>query len=105
MPPDGENLNLKTNPMSKQKSKKVETVSGSAVAHKRLVIGQSCKDLHRFVNEIIRYGEEPSSWPLTQQEQIAFVRTVIYQARKIRYTDEYLAEEIKIAAENLAMAS
>lgn len=81
----------------------IQTAPGKAV--ERNMNCQSCKDLHRFVNEIIRYGEEPSSWPLTQQEQIAFVRTVIYQARKIRNTEEYLAEEIKIAAENLAMAS
>lgn len=105
MQPGVNNPRLKMNPKTKRKPAANKTASDSPVAHQRLVIGQSCKDLHRFVNEIIRYGEEPSSWPLTQQEQIAFVRTVIYQARKIRNTEEYLADEIKIAAENLAMAS
>ena len=44
-------------------------------------------------------------WPLTQQEQIAFVRKVIYQARKLRNTEEYLAEAVRIAADELALAS
>lgn len=65
----------------------------------RQVVSQLHKNLHRFVDDIWRYGAEPENWPLTQQEQIAFVRTVIYQARKIRNSEEFLAEAIAIATQ------
>jgi hypothetical protein len=71
----------------------------------RLVRCKLRKELHNFVDEIVKHAECPSMWPLTQSEQIAFVRKVIYQARKIRNTEEYLAEAMRIAAEDVAMAS
>lgn len=63
------------------------------------------RQLHDFIDHVVRYGEDPTSWPLTQQEQLAFVRTVIFQARKIRNTEAYLSEAVKLAAEDLAIAS
>lgn len=45
------------------------------------------------------HAEEPSMWPLTQQEQISFVRTVIFQARKIRNTEQYVTTDLMLAAE------
>jgi hypothetical protein len=74
-------------------------------SQKHMVRGQLRKDLHKFVDQIVAHCECPSNWPLTQEEQIAFVRKVIYQARKIRNTEEYLAESVVIAAEEMAMAS
>lgn len=71
----------------------------------RVVVGQLRKDLHKFVDDIVQYGEDPAMWPLTAQEQIAFIRKVIHHARKIRNTEEYLAESVAIAAEELALAS
>lgn len=77
-----------------------------AVAVQRVVGGQQLREqLHDLVNRICLYGEEPSNWPLTQQEQIAFVRETIYRARKIKTSEAYLAETLKMAAEELAMQS
>lgn len=53
----------------------------------------------------MRYAEEPGNWPLTQQEQIAFVRTVIYQARKLRKSEGYVTTAVILAAEALAMTA
>lgn len=64
-------------------------------------VNQLRKDLHAFVDHIVAHCECPSMWPLTQQEQINFVRTFIYRARKIRNTEAYLAEAVAIAAEAL----
>lgn len=74
-------------------------------SQQQAVRGKLRKDLHKFVDEIVAHCECPSMWPLTQQEQIAFVRKVIYQARKLRNTEEYLAEAVRIAADELALAS
>lgn len=70
----------------------------------RLVSGH-LRELHDFVNHIACYAEEPANWPLTQQEQIAFVRTVIFQARKLRKSEGYVTTALIIAAEDLEMAS
>lgn len=64
-------------------------------------INQLRKDLHKFVDSIVTHCEDPSFWPLTPQEQVNFIRTTIYQARKIRNTEAYLAEAVMIAAEAL----
>lgn len=63
------------------------------------------KDLHKFIDDILIQCECPSNWPLSQQEQIGFVRRIIYQAKQIRNTEGYLAEAVEMAAEDLAMAS
>lgn len=63
------------------------------------------KDLHKFVDEIVSHCECPSMWPLSQQDQITFVRKVIYQAQKIRNTEEYLRESVMLTAAELAKAS
>jgi len=63
------------------------------------------RNFHEFVDNIVACAESPSDWPLTQAEQIAFIRKVIYQAKKLRNTEEYLAEAVKIASEDLSMAS
>ena len=84
--------------------KTTERKSAAAVRVERVVSGH-LRDLHKFVDNIMGYAEEPSSWPLTQQEQIAFVRTVIFQARKLRKSEGYMIAAMQIAAEELAMAS
>lgn len=81
------------------------TTTAQGRRQERVVRGQLRKDLHKFVDEIVAHCECPSIWPMTQQEQIAFVRKVIYQARKLRNTEEYFAESLEIAAEELVMAS
>lgn len=78
----------------------------TAVAMQRVVGGQQLREqLHDLVDRICLYAEEPSSWPLTQQEQIAFVRETIYKARKIKTSEAYLADTLKMTAEELAMQS
>lgn len=57
------------------------------------------RDLHEFVDLICRYGEQPTDWPLTPQEQCNFVRTVIHRARAIRNTPAYRDEAMLLAAE------
>ena len=63
------------------------------------------RELHGFVDNIMGYGTEPANWPLTQQEQAAFVRTVIYQANKIRKSQGYIATAVMLAAEDLTLSS
>lgn len=68
-------------------------------------IDQLHRDLHVFVDEIVSYGDCPSKWPLTQQEQSNFVRWAIHRANKIRKTEAYQFESKKITLENLSVAS
>lgn len=91
-------------PKTKRQSATVETAEAKCHSDQRLVSGH-LRELHDFVGHIMRYAEEPANWPLTQQEQIAFVRTVIFQARKIRKSEGYVTTALIIAAENLALAS
>ena len=86
------------------KSKQSKTKGASHVAHQRLV-SSHLSELHDFVNHIMCYAEEPANWPLTQQEQISFVRTVIFQARKLRKSEGYVTAALILASEDLAMAS
>jgi len=86
----------KSKTMSKPKTKRqhatVATAESKRHSYQRLVSGH-LRELHDFVNNIIYYAEEPSNWPLTQQEQIAFVRTVIFQARKLRKSEWYVTTD------------
>jgi len=61
--------------------------------------------LHDLVDRICIYASEPANWPLTQQEQIAFVRETINKARRIQKLEAYLADTMKLTAEELAMQS
>lgn len=63
------------------------------------------RQLHDFVEMICAYGENPESWPLTQHEQVCFVRTVIYRARRIKTSEPFAREAVMIAAEDLRMGS
>jgi hypothetical protein len=98
----------KSNTMSKTKTKRqpatVATAEAKCHSDQRLVSGH-LRDLHKFVDSIMGYAEEPSNWPLTQQEQIAFVRTVIFQAQKLRKSEGYVTTALTLAAEDLAMAT
>lgn len=98
----------KSKTMSKPKTKRqpatVATAEAKCHSDQRLVSGH-LRELHDFVDHIMRYAEEPANWPLTQEQQIAFVRTVIFQARKLRKSEGYVTTALIIAAENLALAS
>lgn len=63
------------------------------------------KDIHTFVDRIVAYGENPADWPLTQQEQVGFIRQVMYNARIIKSSQEYLAESMEISSDELAMTT
>lgn len=98
----------KSKNMSKTKTKRqpatVATAEANGHSDQRLVSGH-LRELHKFVEYIMASAEDPSNWPLTQQEQITFVRTVIFQARKLRKSEGYMTTALIIAAENLALAS
>lgn len=98
----------KSKTMSKPKTKRqpatVATAEAKCHSDQRLVSGH-LRELHKFIEHIMAYAEEPANWPLTQQEQIAFVRTVIFQARKLRKSEGYVTTALVMAAEDLAMAS
>ena len=91
-------------PKTKRQPATVATAEAKCHSDQRLVSGH-LRELHDFVNHIMCYAEEPSNWPLTQQEQIAFVRTVIFQARKLRKSEGYVTTALTLAAEDMAMAS
>ena len=63
------------------------------------------REMHAFIKHILLYLDEPTAWPLTREEQAAFVRTVLHQARKIQNTEEFMKEGVLLSAEDLAMAS
>ena len=98
----------KSKTMSKSKTKRqpatVATAEAKCHSDQRLVSGH-LRELHEFVRHIMCYAEEPANWPLTQQEQVAFVRTVIFQARKLRKSEGYVTTALMLASEDLAMAS
>ena len=60
---------------------------------------------HDLINRIMGYAENPANWPMTQEEQVAFVRTVLFLARRIRSSEDYMAEAVELAAEQLARTS
>lgn len=63
------------------------------------LVSSDLRQLHKLVKEIVMHAEELSMWPLTQQEQISFIRTVIFQARKIRNTEQYVTTDLMLATE------
>ena len=69
------------------------------------LVNNHLRELHGFLDHIMRYAEDPSSWPLTPHEQMVFTRTVLYQAHKLRKTEGYLATMVMLTAEDLALAS
>jgi hypothetical protein len=66
---------------------------------------QHVRELHKFVERVESYGADPIYWPLTHDEQVAFIRTVIYQAHKLRKTEGYVTATMILASEDLALAS
>jgi DNA-binding NtrC family response regulator len=94
--------------MSKPKTKRKPATAAAADAKGHLaqeMFSGHIRELHNFIEHIMAYAEEPANWPLTQQEQIAFVRTVIFQAQKLRKSEGYVTTAVLIAAADLAMAS
>jgi len=63
------------------------------------------RDQHEFIDQLCNYLTNPNSWPLTQHEQAAFVRTVLFQARKIEQSEPFAREAIVFTAEDLVMGS
>jgi hypothetical protein len=57
------------------------------------------KGVHEFIDWMVDHCECPSMWPLTQTEQVNFIRSAIFKARKIRNTEEYLAEAVRISTD------
>lgn len=86
------------------RKKPTKQPSAPAVTVERVVSGH-VRELHDFLKHIMSYSEELSNWPLTQQEQVQFVRTVIYQARKLRQSEGYITAALIIASEDLAMTA
>lgn len=74
-------------------------------AHQVPPLSKTHKKMHAFIGELARYYEDPSMWPLTHAEQTHFTRYALACARRIRNSEEYLAEGVRITAEDLAMAS
>jgi hypothetical protein len=98
------NQRFKMKLKTKRKTSGNKTLINSPVAHQQLD-SIHLRELHDFVNHIMCYAENPANWPLSQQEQIAFVRTVIFQARKLRNSEGYVTAGLILAREDLAMAS
>jgi hypothetical protein len=71
----------------------------------RRMIGAHIRELQNFVRNIMDYAEEPANWPLTQPQQIAFVRSVMGQARKIQQSEEYEAAAIWLVTKDVEMAN
>jgi len=65
-------------------------------------MNQLQKNVHKFVDDIVEHSTNPSIWPLSQQEQIAFIRRVVGCATEIVNSDEYMSEAIVMAKEELA---
>ena len=68
-------------------------------------LSKTHKKMHALIGNLACYYEDPSMWPLTPQEQYAFIRYALASVRSIRNSEEYLAEGVRITAEDLAMAS
>lgn len=52
------------------------------------------RTLQNFISKINEYADDPSKWPLTQDEQVAFIRRVLYHAHQIRGSADFSAEAI-----------
>lgn len=89
---------------NKRQPSAVETADDQYRSDQKMVICH-LRELHKFVEYIMAYAEEPANWPLSQQEQIAFVRTVVFQACRLRKSKGYVKAAAAIAAEDLAMAA
>ncbi len=63
--------------------------------------GGQLREFHKLVNGIMLHAEEPSMWPLTDEDRIAFLRMTIYGARKIRNTKLFHLQEAEFAATDL----
>ena len=51
-------------------------------------------DLHGLVRCIAAYAELPENWPLTQAEQVHFVRSITGMACKIKKSDGYVTSQV-----------
>jgi len=56
------------------------------------------EELHKFIDDIVLTASSPEYWPLSHEEQIAFIRKAIFTARKISKSESYLADAILVAA-------
>ena len=61
--------------------------------------------MHELVNYIMLHLERPENWPLSPPEQAAFIRTVMYRAKKIKESKGFRLEVLEYASEELAMSS
>lgn len=89
--------------MSKAKAKDNPTCD--LVQYYQDLLVKHIRELHYFVARVSAYAEEPNRWPLSQQEQIDFIRTVIFQANKLKASEGWVTTAVKLAAEDLALAS
>lgn len=54
------------------------------------------RQLQNFVDFVLQYTTIPAKWPLTQDEQISFVRNVTWRAREIQALDGYKITNAKL---------
>jgi len=54
------------------------------------LVHEHVRGLHEFLKFIMVYADEPANWPLSQQEQVAFVRQVLSKARELRQSEGYI---------------
>jgi len=59
------------------------------------------EELHRFIDDIVLTAENPEYWPLSREEQTAFVRKTIFTARKISQSKSYCEDAILVAARKI----
>ncbi len=89
------------NPRLKMKTK----AKGKPATNKTASDSGHIRQLHEFLDNVMFYAESPANWPLSQEEQLAFVRTVMFQANKLRKSEGYVTMALILASEDPAMAS
>lgn len=63
------------------------------------------REIHKFIDGLVGHIHDPSQWPLSPHEQRVFVKSTLYLAQKIAKSEPYMAETVRMAARDLAMAS
>lgn len=53
-------------------------------------------DMLEFVGRVALAGCRPETWPLTQQEQIAFIREVVGTARKLHSSEMFFVLDMRL---------
>ncbi len=62
-------------------------------------------ELLALVNYIAKHYENPECWPLAHDEQLQFVRHMMYNAKLIKNSEPFLRAQVTEAARELALGT